>query len=164
MKKLASAFILISLMCVGCSATKETKDKNETKVSKEKPSPTEIETREELAAAHHIYTADSLTQKSAFRRATNEYLLITKQYKATKYYAEAAYQTALLYNNPLNPSASDSAALFWFRKSLTLPITEQEKEKANIYIPMLERVMQLREELEKLREVDIKVNKRGGKK
>ncbi len=164
MKTLAVAFILLSILFAGCSATKETKDKNENKELKEKTETAEMVTKEELAAAHHIYTADSLTQKSAFRRATNEYLLITKQFKATKYYAEAVYQTALLYNNPLNPLASDSAALFWFRKSLTLPITEQEREKANIYIPMLERVMQLREELEKLREVDIKVNKRGGKK
>ena len=146
MNKYSLSFIFVISFLWGCAASKITVDKAE------------------LAAAAHMNIADSLSAKSAFRKATNEYLLITKQYKTTSYYADAVYHAAVLFSNPLNPSASDSASLYWFKIYLTLPIPDQQKEKAVIYISMLERIKLLREELQKLREVDVQVNKRGTKK
>ena len=123
-----------------------------------------IMNREEIMAASHMKSADSLASKSALRKATNEYLLIARQYSSTTYYAEAVYKAGVLYSNPLNQAANDSASLYWFRVYLSLPNSHEQKEKATIYVTLLERIKVLREELRKLREVDVQINKRGTKK
>jgi uncharacterized protein YcfL len=116
--------------------------------------------KQELEATYHIYIADSLLIKSELHKATNEYLLIAKQYSTTKYYPKAVLKTAVLYSNPQNPVANDSTSLYWYHVYLTLPISEQEKESTNSCIMLLERIKSLREELRKLREVDVQMNKK----
>jgi hypothetical protein len=116
--------------------------------------------KQALAATYHINIADSLLMKSELQKATNEYLYITKQYSTTKYYLEAVRKTAILYSNPQNPIADDSTSLYWYHVYLTLPISNQEKENTNSCIVLLERIKLLREELRKLREVDMQMNKK----
>jgi len=116
--------------------------------------------KQELDAAYHINIADSLFIKSLLRKATNEYLFITKQYSTTKYYPEAVRKTAILYSNPQNPAANDSASLHWYHVYLTLPISYKEKEITNSCIMLLEQIQSLREELQKLRDVDVQMNKK----
>jgi|ERR1041385_368284 hypothetical protein len=146
MNKYCLFVILVTSYLTGCTGSKS------------------IANKEETMAASHMNIADSLAAKSALRKATNEYLLVAKQYPSTKYYTEAVYKTAVLYSNPLNQAANDSASLYWFRVYLSLPNSTEQKEKATIYVTMLERLKLLREELRKLREVDVQVNKRGTKK
>jgi hypothetical protein len=116
--------------------------------------------KQELDANHHIYIADSLLIKSELQKATNEYLIIAKQYSTTKYYPKSIRKTAILYSDPQNPIADDSTSLYWYHVYLTLPISDQEKESTNSCIMLLERIKSLREELRKLREVDVQMNKK----
>ena len=116
--------------------------------------------KQEQEAAYHINIADSLLISSSLQKATNEYIFITKKYSTTKYYPEAVRKTAILYSNPQNPIADDSTSLYWYHAYLTLPISNQEKENINSCIVLLERIKLLREELRKLREVDMQMNKK----
>jgi hypothetical protein len=143
MKTYRIILVLIALYLVGC-AGENNSGKN----------------KQELEAAYHIKIADSLLIKSLLRKATNEYLFIAKQYSTTKYYPEAVRKTAILYCNPQNTVADDSTSLYWYHVYLTLPISDQEKENANSCIMLLERITSLREELQKMREVDVQMNKK----
>lgn len=135
--------VLITLYLVGCTGTNNS-GKN----------------KQELDAAYHINIAESLLIKSLLHKATDEYLFIAKQYSTTKYYPEAVRKTAILYSNPQNPAADDSTSLYWYHVYLALPISDQEKEYTNSSIMLLERIKSLREELRKLREVDVQMNKK----
>jgi hypothetical protein len=143
MKTYRIILVLIGSFLVGCAGTNNS-GKN----------------KQELEAANHINIADSLLIKSLLRKAANEYLFIAKQYSTTKYYPEAVRKTAILYCNPQNPVADDSTSLYWYHVYLTLPISDQEKENTNSCIMLLERIKSLREELQKLREVDVQMNKK----
>jgi hypothetical protein len=116
--------------------------------------------KHELEAAYHINIADSLLVKSILRKATNEYLLIAKQYATTKYYPEAVRKIAMLYCNPRNSLANDSISLYWYHRYLMLQISNEEKENANLCIMLLERNKLLHDELQKLKEVDVQMNKK----
>jgi len=155
-----SPLALVMIMCfAGCAADKAT----------------HYEVR---MAANHMRMADSLLKKSAIRKAAHEYTIVAEEYPNTTYYPEAVYNSAVLYSSPLNKTPDDSASLHWFRVYLTLPISDKDKEKANTYISMLERIVQLRRELahramlsdslsaiiEKLRAIDVDIYKRGVKK
>jgi hypothetical protein len=143
MKTYRIILALIVLYLVGCTGTNNSGKK-----------------KQDLEATRHIYIADSLYIKSLLHKATNEYLLIAKQYSTTKYYPEVVRKTAILYSNPQNPIADDSTSLYWYHIYLTLPISNQEKENTNSCIMLLERIKSLREELRKLREVDVQMNKK----
>ncbi len=143
MKTYRIIFVLIGLYLVGCAGTNNS-EKN----------------KQELEAARHLNIADSLLIKSLLRKATTEYLFVAKQYSTTKYYPESVRKTAILYSNPQNPVADDSTSLYWYHVYLILPISQQEKENANSCIMLLERIKSLREELQKLREVDVQMNKK----
>ncbi len=143
MKTYRIILALIALYLVGCTGTNNS-GKN----------------KQELEAADHINIADSLLITSLLQKATNEYLFIAKQYSTTKYYPEAVRKTAILYSNPQNPVADDSTSLYWYHVYLTLPISDQEIEITNSCIMLLERIKSLREELRKLREVDVQMNKK----
>jgi hypothetical protein len=158
----------------------------------------------ESRAEYHMRVADSLETMYALREAALEYKLVAELYPATSHYPNAVRNTALLYSNPANPAVDDSLSLQWFQTYLTLPISREEKVKAEIYVTMLKRLTALRREisrrsaivdslqnitrrqsgdlatrtrrnqelelelkktmseLERLREVDVRINKRKG--
>jgi hypothetical protein len=118
------------------------------------------QSHEDLIASYHMIIADSLAAKSSLRKATTEYLLITKQYPDTKYYPDAVRKTANLFCDPQNPIADDSTSLYWYHVYLALPVSDQEKENTKVCISLLERIRSLREELQKLRDVDVQMNKK----
>ena len=136
-------FIFLIILLPACSGTKYTE-----------------QSHEDTIASYHMIIADSLAAKSSLRKATNEYLLITKQYANTIYYPEAVRKSAAMFCDPENPIADDSVSLYWYRHYLTLPVAEKEKQQAEVCINLLERIKTMRDELQKLREVDVQMNKK----
>jgi hypothetical protein len=159
----------------------------------------------ETRAGYHMRLADSLQTELALRAATMEYTTVAQLYPQSGYYADAVRNAALLYSNPLNPLMNDSLSLYWFERYLSLRPPREERAKAEVYVTMLNRIMQLRaeitrrnvvgdslqsilrrqageltarsrrvsdlenelqrtnDELRRLREVDIRINRRKGK-
>jgi hypothetical protein len=93
-----------------------------------------------------MHQADSLEAVKKLKDATNEYNLVTKLYPKTSHYPRAVRSAALLYSNPTNPAGDDSMALSLFQTYLTLPISREEKTKAEVYVIMLERITALQKE------------------
>jgi hypothetical protein len=110
------------------------------------PSST-IENSAELRAEYHMQLADSLEAAFMLKEAALEYKLVAELYPNTSYYPAAVRNTALLYSNPANPAVDDSLSLHWFQTYLTLPISRDERVKAEIYVTMLQRINGLRKEL-----------------
>ncbi len=98
-------------------------------------------------AEYHMRVADSLEAASALREAALEYKLVAELYPTTSHYPNAVRNTALLYSNPTNPAGDDSLSLQWFQTYLTLSIPREEKVKAEIYVMMLQRINDLRGEI-----------------
>lgn len=98
-------------------------------------------------AEYHMRVADSLEAASALREAALEYKLVAELYPTTSHYPNAVRNTALLYSNPANPAGDDSLSLQWFQNYLTLSIPREEKVKAEIYVTMLQRINDLRREI-----------------
>lgn len=98
-------------------------------------------------AEYHMRVADSLEAASALREAALEYKLVAELYPTTSHYPNAVRNTALLYSNPANPAVDDSLSLQWFQTYLALPIPREEKVKAEIYVTMLQRINELRREM-----------------
>lgn len=111
-----------------------------------KPNST-IELDAEARAEYHMLIADSLEAASALREAALEYKLVAELYPKTRHYPHAVRNTALLYSNPANPAVDDSLSLQWFQTYLTLPVSREEKVKAEIYVTMLKRLTSLRKDL-----------------
>lgn len=111
-----------------------------------KPGAT-IEDNVEARAEYHMAIADSLESLQMLRDAALEYKLVAELFPNTSHYSEAVRNTALLYSNPANPAADDSLSLQWFQTYLTLPISRDERVKAEIYVTMLKRITTLRREL-----------------
>lgn len=106
-----------------------------------------IENITEARAEYHMQLADSLESVFMLREAALEYKLVAELYPTTSYYPTAVRNTALLYSNPANPAVDDSLSLHWFQTYLTLPISREERVKAEIYVTMLKRITELRKEL-----------------
>ncbi|MER3524286.1 MAG: hypothetical protein C4326_09530 [Ignavibacteria bacterium] len=111
-----------------------------------KPGAT-IEDNAEARAEYHMQIADSLESLQMLRGAALEYKLVAELYPNTSHFPNAVRNTALLYSNPANPAADDSLSLQWFQTYLTLPISRDERVKAEIYVTMLKRITTLRREL-----------------
>ncbi len=106
-----------------------------------------IENVAEARAEYHMRLADSLESVQMLKEAALEYKLVAELYPTTSYYPAAVRNTALLYSNPANPAVDDSLSLQWFQTYLTLPISRDERVKAEIYVTMLKRINDLRREL-----------------
>ncbi len=106
-----------------------------------------IENIAEARAEYHMQLADSLESAFMLKEAALEYKLVAELYPNTSYYPAAVRNTALLYSNPANPGVDDSLSLHWFQTYLTLPISRDERVKAEIYVTMLKRINDLRKEL-----------------
>ena len=101
----------------------------------------------ETLAGYHMQRADSLEAANLLGEAAFEYKLVAELYPTTSHFPGAVRNTALLYSNPANPALDDSISLAWFEKYLTLPISREERTKAEIYVTMLSRITSLRNEL-----------------
>lgn len=101
----------------------------------------------ENLARYHMERADSLEAASLLGEAAFEYKLVAELYPTTSHYPSAVRNTALLYSNPANPALDDSLALSWFQQYLALPISREERTKAEIYVTMLKRLTSLRKEI-----------------
>lgn len=100
----------------------------------------------EERAEYHMQQADSLAARDLLKEATHEYKLVAELYAGTSHYPAAVRNVALLYSNPANPVVEDSVALRWFQTYLTLPISREEKVKAEVYVTMLKRITALQKE------------------
>ena len=105
-----------------------------------------LEREAESRAEYHMRLADSLEASNQLREATLEYRLVAELYPKTEFFSEAVRNTALLYSNPANPIVDDSTSLRWFQMYLTLPISREEKVKAEVYVTMLKRITALQRE------------------
>ena len=90
------------------------------------------------SAARHFNLAEKLERDSSYREATFEYTMVAERFPASEHYPSSVRKAALLYANPLNPSANDSAASFWFAQYLSLPLPSHEREVAGHYVKLLD--------------------------
>lgn len=100
-----------------------------------------------VLAGHRLRVADSLETALAFREATHQYTSIAEAYPGSVFFSTAARKAALLYLHPANEMASDSAALYWFRKSLGAPQASPDRTVSETFIRLLEQTHTLRETL-----------------
>lgn len=121
----------ITVLVMGCSALKEY-------------------IADEPAAVHRMKIADSLEAASAIHEAAEAYSNVAKQYPTSSFYKKAVRKAAYLYCSPLNPVVEDSASLQWFQVYTSLPISNEEKTNADLYIFLLKRIITLQKGIENL--------------
>jgi hypothetical protein len=101
----------------------------------------------EYQARKHIVLADSLERVASLRESLLEYRLVAERYPSSTVYEGAVLKTALLYSDPENPAANDSASLFWFNRYLTLTPMEGEKQIIRMYLETFDHTKTLRDSL-----------------
>jgi hypothetical protein len=153
---------------------------------------------DEPDAVLRMKIADSLESAFAINKAADQYSFVAKHYPFSSFHKKAVWKAAHLYCSPLSTQSDDSASLEWFKFYASLPVSREEKDNANLYIALLNRiialqkeieneasfskkqseeiisqvnqthelenqVLQIKEELQKLRDIDVKIHKRGTK-
>jgi len=101
----------------------------------------------ESQARSHMERAAELEDSSLYHQAAQEYAIVAERYPSTGYHKRAVWKAALLNIHPANSKIDFSAALFWFKVYLGLPLSSKEKEDAVLYVAMLEHVNGLQAEL-----------------
>jgi len=91
-----------------------------------------------------------------YGQAAQEYKIVAEQYPSTTYYQTAVWKSAFLNIHPAISEINYSAALHWLEIYIKLPLSAEEKERAELHIAMLERINRLKADLFHL----IKENKR----
>jgi len=100
----------------------------------------------ESRALRHMLLADTLQRASSLPEAMLEYDLVTELYPKTSYYPLAVRKTALLYANPGNPVANDSAALYWLGVYRQLSIPPDERQTIDLFQTLITKLMSLKRE------------------
>jgi TolA-binding protein len=120
-----------TILVMGCSASKEF-------------------IADEPAAVLQMKIADSLEAATAIHEAAAAYSNVAKQYPTSSFYKKAVRKAAYLYSSPLIPVAEDSTSLQWFQVYASLPISNEEKANADLYISFLKRIITLQKGIENL--------------
>ncbi|MBW2598437.1 MAG: SPOR domain-containing protein [Deltaproteobacteria bacterium] len=94
--------------------------------------------------------AAALENSSAYHQAAREYAVVAGRYPSTSYYKSSVWKAALLNIHPANSKIDTSAARFWLNVYLGLPLTDEEKENATLYVSMIERINGLQAQVSSL--------------
>jgi len=99
--------------------------------------------RSELQARNHMDRAAALEDASEYHRAAQEYSVVAERYPAAPNYKTAVWKAALLNIHPASSEIDYSAALHWLQVYLGLPLSSEEKDRANLYVGMLRHINDL---------------------
>lgn len=99
--------------------------------------------RSELQARNHMDRAAALEDSSEYHQAAKEYSIVAERYPSTHYYKTAVWKAALLNIHPSSPEIDFNAALYWLQVYLGLPLSSEEKDRAELYVAMLEHINDL---------------------
>jgi cell division septation protein DedD len=94
----------------------------------------------ESEAMSHMERAAALENSSLYSQAAQEYAIVAERYPSTSYYKRAVWKVATLNIHPSNSKIDTSAALYWMKVYLGLPLSSEEKENAVLYVAMLEHI------------------------
>jgi hypothetical protein len=114
-------FVLMAL--AGCSSTQQ-------------PGRPEAD----LEVKRQLELARSFESRSDLRRASHMYEMIAQTYPRSAATIEATRKAAILYGSVRNPGRNDSLAQYWFRKAVGLPISQDERDQAELCVSLLDRV------------------------
>ena len=101
----------------------------------------------ELQAQDHMRRAAALENLQEYRQAAKEYAIVAESYSSTNYYQNAVRKAALLNIHPSNSEPDTSTALHWLQIYLTLPLSPEEKESAQLHLTMLKNITRLQSEI-----------------
>lgn len=101
----------------------------------------------ESPALDHMRRAEALEDAQEYHQAAEEYAIVAESYTSTRHYKPAVRKIALLNIHPENSEADTSKAIHWLQIYLTLPLTPEEKESAQLHIAMLENINRLQAEI-----------------
>jgi cell division septation protein DedD len=99
--------------------------------------------RSELQARNHMDRAAALEDASEYHRAAQEYSVVAERYPASPYYKTAVWKAALLNIHPASLEIDYNAALHWLQVYLGLPLSSEEKDRADLYVVMLKHINDL---------------------
>ncbi len=99
--------------------------------------------RSELQARNHMDRAAALEDASEYHRAAQEYSVVAERYPAAPYYKTAVWKAASLSIHPANSEIDYTAALHWLQVYLGLPLSSEEKDRADLYVGMLKHINDL---------------------
>ena len=94
-----------------------------------------------------MHRAAALEDSQEYHQAAKEYAVVAKRYPSSRYYQTAVWKAALLNIHPANQVADTNSAFHWLQTYLTLPLSPEEKECAQLHITMLERIKRLKSEI-----------------
>ena len=97
----------------------------------------------ELQARNHMDRAAALEDASEYHQAAQEYSIVAERYPSTHYYKAAVWKAALLSMHPASSEIDYRAALHWLQVYLGLPLSPGEKDRAALYVGMLEHINDL---------------------
>ncbi len=95
----------------------------------------------------HMGRADALEDSQEYHQAAKEYAIVAERYPYSSYYKAAVRKAALLNIHPANSKTDTNAALHWLNIYLTLRLSPEEKENAQLHIAMLEDIARLQAEI-----------------
>jgi len=91
--------------------------------------------------------AAALEDSQEYHQAAKEYAIVAERYPSSSYYQAAVRKAAFLNIHPSNSKPDTSTALHWLQIYLTLPLSPEEKESAQLHLTMLENVNRLQSEI-----------------
>lgn len=143
-------------------------------------------------AAAAMAAAESLSTAGHYAEAAAGYASVASRFPQSRHAQRAAWSAAMLYSNPSNPEPDDSAAIHWFQAYQAFPLSADERRSGEACLFLLQRIAALKnelalkstdassraqrmkdldaqlrqvtEELKKMKEIDVKLHLRGGKK
>jgi hypothetical protein len=114
----------VALIIAGCASTPPPK----------RPPPVDSGPKRQLELAQAFEAGSDL------RRAIYMYQLIANSTPRSSVTNEATRKSAVLTGSVRNPERSDSLSLQWFRRYLSLPISPDERENAELCIFLFDRL------------------------
>ena len=148
--------------------------------------------REEPDPRTAMAAAESLSTAGRYEEAAAGFASVAGLYPGSRYAKQAAWNAAILYGSPMNSAPDDSAAMRWLQVYRGYPLEEVERQSAEACLFYLQRITALKgelalkssemagragrirelenqlrqvtEELMKMKEIDVKLHQRGGKK
>ncbi|MBW1900710.1 MAG: SPOR domain-containing protein [Deltaproteobacteria bacterium] len=106
-----------------------------------------IYSNSEMQAQDHMRRAAALEDSKEYHQAAEEYAIVAERYSSTSYYQNAVRKAALLNLHPSNSEPDTRTALHWLKIYLTLPLSPEEKESAQLHLAMLENITRLQSEI-----------------
>ena len=113
--------------------------------------------KSESEARDFMVRAAAYEKAKAYPQALQEYAEVAQRYSSTSYYKRAVWKLAILNIYPENPEVSVTAARDWLQVYLGLHLSPEEKQAANSFNSMLNRIDDLGAELSDVKKQKTKI-------